>query len=741
MSALDTGGPGATVPCGTCATAVDPLRAERVAIYNERFVFFCSAECREGYRPSTSRTPLPRPRDRRSDPGMWLATPTPTLPQQPRTPEPARTGRESPREEPSQAEPATPPVLDSNVSTATAPAGAGSLLLGLSAVGGALSIALALAGRSDVALTARLVLGVVACGALIAEAWMGEREEVELHPLALLAAPVLATALATAARVSSSPHASEAITLGSLIVALAASAVLLVRRSRQPLDAERALITSELDQTCQRVVGEDLVEARAQDLRPGEELVIDAGHVVPVDAVVTAGNAEVAPWLGSSAREPRGEGDIVVAGARVHEGTLRAVVSWAGADRAWTRVSVDRRRRADLEVPLGRAGRLIAERLAPFISGAAALAAMTSNLDLVELGMLTLGVHAGLTGPALAAAPALRIGRAILDGLRRGIAFRSAEGFDRAGRVSTLAFSARGTLLLGEPVVANIEAFGTMQAEDVLALVAGAEGGSQRAASTAILRAARERGIRPDGVRSPTPQPGLGTTAVASSGQPLVVGSRALMLREHVSVAAAERRITDLEALGRSVLLVALGGRLVGLLGLQDGLRPGARAAVQHVLDVGVEPVLISGDARETCEALGRALDVDHIRPEIPPAERGAEIRRLADGGAVVAVVGRSPPDDVALAAANVSIALGAAGSPATEYDVQLASDDVRDAAYAVRLAHDARREARLALLLALCPAALAALMAALGLIGPALPPLAGGLGGLLSLSRIGKRH
>ena len=87
------------------------------------------------------------------------------------------------------------------------------------------------------------------------------------------------------------------------------------------------------------------------------------------------------------------------------------------------------------------------------------------------------------------------------------------------------------------------------------------------------------------------------------------------------------------------------------VVGLQDGLRPGARAAVQHLLDVGIEPVLLSGDTRETCEALGRAVDIDHIRPEVLPVDRGDEIRRLADGGAVVAVLGRSPNDDATLSA------------------------------------------------------------------------------------------
>ncbi|HOU92454.1 MAG TPA: hypothetical protein PLU22_15480, partial [Polyangiaceae bacterium] len=157
----------------------------------------------------------------------------------------------------------------------------------------------------------------------------------------------------------------------------------------------------------------------------------------------------------------------------------------------------------------------------------------------------------------------------------------------------------------------------------------------------------------------------------------------------------------------------------------------GARAAVQHLLDVGVEPVLLSGDARETCEALGRALDVDHVRPEVLPQERGDEVRRLADGGALIAVIGRSPVDDAALAAGAVSVALGAAGSSAAEWSVQLTNDDVRDAAIAVRLAHECRREARLGVGITMAAGATGALAVAFGLASPAVAPLLA-LGGTL---------
>jgi Cu+-exporting ATPase len=155
------------------------------------------------------------------------------------------------------------------------------------------------------------------------------------------------------------------------------------------------------------------------------------------------------------------------------------------------------------------------------------------------------------------------------------------------------------------------------------------------------------------------------------------------------------------------------------------------------VMDVGIEPILLSGDARETCEALGRALDIDHLRPEVPPGERGDEVRRLRDGGAIVAVVGRTPNDDGALAASDVSVALSAAGSGSSEWSIQLASDDVRDAAYSLRVAHQARREAQLGLGLIVAPALCGIVVAAFGFAPAALAPIATCLGTGLALSRL----
>lgn len=734
------------VRCAACGAAVDPLRAARVAIFNDKFRYFCSAECRERYDPSTLLTPLPMPR-RRAPGALSAEQVVATRVQAPAELVARRQTAEAladvaALEEPGRASSAPPevelePEPEPVAEEIEEPTDVGTLLLALAVAGGVLAVALALAGQSQIALVSRTLLVCVAAAALVVQNVMGSRDPTEAHPGALLAAPLASAAVGVAALATQHPKTSAAVTLSGLVIAMAAGMVWAMARARRPLDLEREEIDLTLRQTAHRVVGDETAPARAVDLRPGEEIVVEPGETVPVDATVTAGSAKVAPWPGSRSVVDRVEGDPIVAGATVLEGRLRAVAAWAGYDRAWLRLTNDPRRRADLLAPLARVGRLTAERGAPFAAGFAALAAFAENQGGLEIAMFAVAAQAALANAGVAQIGALHVARSVLVSLRRGIVFRTADALDRAGKVSVAAFCARGTLLLGEPEVANIEPVGEIEPERVLALVAGAESGSSHPVATAVLRAARSRGVRPDGVRSPSVQAGLGVTAVASSGQPLVVGSRALMLKERISVAAAETKVNELEAMGRTVMLVALGSRLVGVIGLQDGLRPGARAAVQHLLDVGVEPVLLSGDSRETCEAIGRALDIEHVRPEVLPTERGEEIRRLSEGGAIVAVLGQSPTDDVALSAADVSVALGSAGSSSAEWAVQLAADDVRDAAYALRIAHRTRAGARLGLALALAPGLAGAIAVAFALVPPAIAPLAAFAGGTAALLRL----
>jgi cation transport ATPase len=326
--------------------------------------------------------------------------------------------------------------------------------------------------------------------------------------------------------------------------------------------------------------------------------------------------------------------------------------------------------------------------------------------------------------------------------LGRGVIYNTAAAWETCSRVTAAVFCARGTLLKGEPELVEIEVFdrgrrGSASAERVLALAAGAMSAERNPVAMALRRATRDKGMAPEALRNPRSHAGHGVTAVGADGEAVAVGSRALMLERKISVAVAEQKIYELEASGRTVVLVARSGRLIGLSALQDGLRVGARAAVQHLLDAHVEPVLMSSDTRETCEALGRALDVDHLRAEVHDDQRATAVQRIKDTGATVAVLGHTPYDDEALAAADASVALAAAGRERDDFAVSLVTDDVRDAALALALAHQTRAQAAWILALCVAPAAFGALVVGMGLLPASYAPLAQLLGALVAVGHL----
>jgi Cu+-exporting ATPase len=416
----------------------------------------------------------------------------------------------------------------------------------------------------------------------------------------------------------------------------------------------------------------------------------------------------------------------VLAGAHLLSGRLRVRATYAGLDRAFARLTLDPRRRADVRSRIPALSRMIAERggfVGMLIAG---FAALVNREPAPQILLAAIAAYASITTATVASMAAVHVARGVLEGLGQGIAYRQATDWDRAGDVSITAFCARGTILIGEPELADLEPLGRWNETQVLAFAAGAESTSTHPVAMAVQRAAVVRRIDADAVRSPLAQPGLGVTAVASTGEALTVGSRALMLREKISIAIAEQKIAEIEGRGREALLVALGGRLIGVIGMQDGLRAGSRAAVQHLLDAQVEPVLLSGDSRETCEAIGRALDIEHVRPEILPSDRAVEIERLSQGGVTVAVIGHPRTDEAALTAANIAVAMPSHGGTPGDWAVSLASDDVRHAALAISLARRTKYDSRTGLVLALAPGVAFALAVAFGVLPAVYAPLAG---------------
>ena len=768
------------VPCSGCGKLLDPLRAGHVAIFDLRFHYFCDrGSCRATFlREPPEAKPVAttsRPPSRRGEFDAPIVSAH--APIRGDAPLPAPPSLDDDR---SLVEPIGRTILTEPLGRfeTPEPRDIGSLLLVIAVIAGSLAVALALAGEAMLVLGARIVLALVGAGMLVGRATTTPRDASDPHPAPVLASSIGALGAAIWAATGADPSlGSEAASLAGIIITAAAISAWLADSARRVVNVERAWIASALAIPGWRAVGDPGAsggDARGSrdapssspgaqrspgssaplddagglppgtskeqtlDLRSGETVIVEVGEVVPVDLTVAGQEVEVYPWLGATTRARRRRGDAVVAGARVVKGRLRGVCTWAGNDRAFARLLLDPRRRADALAPIAQASRQLVEYWAAMAAVIGAISALVAGRSPVEIAMTGVAVHAALSSSVIATVASVHVARGVLMGLRRGIAYKSSDALDRAGRVAMAIFCARGTLLLGEPELTEIESpGGKLEAAEILALAAGAERAEGHPIATAIVRAARARTIRPDGVRNPNQHAGLGVTAVTSAGEELCVGNRALMLEQRISIAVAEHRLSELEAHGRSVVLVAVSARLVGILALQDGLRPGARAAVQHLLDAQIEPVLMSGDARETCEAIGRSLDIEHIRPEVLPADRSAEVRRVIDAGMTVAVLGHAGVDDPALGAADVAVALGAAGSAPGDVAIALASDDIRDAALALALARRTRLEARAGLALAVVPALIGSMAIAFGLLPPAYAPIAGLLGAVVAVTHV----
>lgn len=692
------------VPCSSCARRVDPLRASRVAIYGGRFHYFCSPECRVRFAPDAApRSTLPSPASTGSAPSAStpsIEPPSPSI---------------SADSESSASDPLIPPAALASEPRRQVP-GAGWLGAAIG-LGGAGAVS-TLPGPPR---WLPAVLCVIGCAAWLIGSGRGTRRSVpaRVAPLVAAGAALLGWWLAPSAAVASAR-------IAGVVCAAAAACSLWVGR-KQP--SEVGLATPE-------ALGElDASGELRAALKPGEELVLRAGDRVGADVVIRAGRARVEPWPGSRLRLTRAEGDGILAGARLTEGALRAVVRWVDHDRAWARLRLDPSRRADRHVAHAR----LADRLATGWAGVLGVTAGATSLALDVHPVLALGYAAAaasaLAGVELPELVALHVRRGLGRLEQRGICLRSAAALDRAGRTATVVFCDRGTLLSGELSVASVEPAGDLDEAELLALLAGAHGGAASPVGAALSRALSAQKLRADATRSPNHLPGLGVTAVASNGQALVAGTRALLLERRISVAAAETRIAELETLGRTVLLVALDGRWVGLVAFQDGLRPGARAATQCLLDAGVEPVLLSGEARETCKALARHIGIEHVRPEVLPGDRAAEVRRLARAGGTLAVVGSSI-DDAALSAAPLSLNIDPRGGPLERCDIDVVSGDVRDAAAAIQLARELHARTRGALIAATLPSAFGLLLLLSGLPAWCLP-LLGVLGCALGTRRL----
>ena len=396
----------------------------------------------------------------------------------------------------------------------------------------------------------------------------------------------------------------------------------------------------------------------------GDLVLVRPGERIPVDGRVREGTSFVDESMltGEPLPVARGPGDRVTGGTINQLGALRIETLQVGAATVLAQIIrlVDQAQGSKLPIQ-----RLADRIVAVFTMVVLAVAALTfaawmawapapafgaALISAVAVLVIACPCAMGLATPA-----AIMVGGG--RGAELGVLFRRGEALEMLSRVDLVMFDKTGTLTVGKPVVTEIEALEGMAPRELLRLAAAADAPSEHPLAAALVAAARARGVNLPAAAEFTAVPGGGVSATVE-GRRILVGAGRLLEREGIATGALDARVQALRAGGRSLSYVAIDGRLCGVLGIADALKPDAAAVVAALRARGLRVAMLSGDADAAARAVAAQAGIDDVEAQLSPDGKAEVVRRRQAAGARVAFVGDGINDAPALAQADVGIAV-----------------------------------------------------------------------------------
>lgn len=302
-----------------------------------------------------------------------------------------------------------------------------------------------------------------------------------------------------------------------------------------------------------------------------------------------------------------------------------------------------------------------------------------------------------------------------------GVLFRNAEALETLKNADTLVVDKTGTLTEGKPKLVTVEPIGTYSPNRLLAIAAGLEVASEHPLATAIVQGAKDRTVDPERLQDFQSVTGKGVRG-QSAGSRVAIGNAAMMNEEGAEISEIEARLQQLRSEGQTVMIVAVDGKVAGLIGVADPIKATTPEALQQLHAEGFRIIMLTGDSRATAEAVARKLGIDEVIAEVLPEQKGEVVARLQREGRHVAMAGDGINDAPALAQADVGIAMGTGTDVAIESAaVTLVKGDLRGIVRAKRLSRAISAGIRQNLFLAFVYNALSVPLAAFGLVTPML--------------------
>jgi Cu+-exporting ATPase len=435
------------------------------------------------------------------------------------------------------------------------------------------------------------------------------------------------------------------------------------RAKRQTTEAIRALQALRPLTARVRLDGVDR-DLPIDALRVGDRVVIRPGERVPVDGMIEEGESQVDESLltGESLPVDKQPGDTVTGGAINAHGVLIARTTAVGAETTLARIIRLVENAQAAKAPIQRLVDKVSAVFVPVVMGIALVTfiawwGLGGDAEQAILNAVAVLVIACPCALGLATPTAIMAGTGVAA--RHGILIKDAEALERAHRISIVVFDKTGTLTDGTPHVAACVPAHGHDRNEILAIAAGLQAGSEHPLARAVLAEASASGATPLPAQSQQALPGRGISGVVT-GETWWLGTRRLMDENRVDTAALDAAAAELEATGRSVSWLARASdrHALGLLAFGDAVKSTAVAGVARLKARGIATVMLTGDNRGAAQAAAAALGIDSVLAEVLPADKAAHVGQLKTSGKTVAMVGDGINDAPALAAADIGIAM-----------------------------------------------------------------------------------
>jgi len=510
----------------------------------------------------------------------------------------------------------------------------------------------------------------------------------------------------------------------TIITLILLGKMLEARAKNKASDAIRALMNLQPKIATVMRGGKELV-IPVEQIVVGDVVIVRPGERIPVDGIIVMGSTTIDESMltGESLPVERTVGQTIWGGTINKNGSVEFRTTAVGKETMVAHII------KLVEVAQGSKASIqsLADKIASvFVPVVITIAASTfalwyffgnSGLTPAMINAIAVLIIACPCALGLATPTAIIVGTG--KGAATGILIKNAESLERAQGIQTIILDKTGTLTEGKPSVTDVLTFNKLDEPTLLWCVASLEKRSEHPLAGAIVAYASARGISLSEPESFQSHSGLGIEAVLD-GKRVVVGNEDFLKHFSIEFSGTQSTLEQMATSGKTTVLAAIDGILVGAITLRDSIHPMSRDAVAQLRKLAIDVVMITGDKKETAEAVAQEVGIEHIIAGVLPENKAASVRQLQGAGRVVAVVGDGINDAPALAQADVGIALGSGTDIAMETaDITLMKSDLRGVAQAIRLSRRTMRTIKQNLFWAFIYNVIGIPLAALGVLSP----------------------